>query len=65
MNEHPSGRPIRTRIVKSRPRAHGTSRGFWNERLNGPPDDQLAGGCGFLLPSDYSYLEGSWAKRRP
>lgn len=46
------------------PKPTGTSRGFWNERLNGPPTDELAGGCGFLLPTDLEEIQGSWAKRR-
>lgn len=55
MREHPSGRPIRERNIKRTfrdgPRTHSVV-----VRLDGPPSNELAGGCGFFLPRDYASL---------
>lgn len=52
--------PVRHRVVKKRPTPIGTTKGFWNERLNEAPHEELVGGFGFCAPpepDDPMYLE--------
>ena len=49
MRDHPSGRPIRERIVKARPDLAGRRTFPIVERRAAPPVEQLAGGAGFVI----------------
>jgi hypothetical protein len=47
---HPSGKPIRHRIVKRVSDPTGTSPGYYNARLNtDAPREDLPGGFGFVM----------------
>lgn len=52
MREHPSGRPVRKDVVKTRPRPIGTYMEPVVARL-ATPTTQLAGGAGFPINPSY------------
>ena len=62
MTQHPSGRPVRSRIIKGYSQIRGTLDGFVVSKLNAPEPSsmELVGGFGFRLPEepeDPMYLE--------
>lgn len=67
MTGHPSGRPIRERIIKAYPQPRPWLEGYLCPRLNDAPTVELVGGFGFVRPEepeDPMYLE-TRAKHRP
>lgn len=52
MRDHPSGRPVRERIVKAQPERPGRRTFPIVERLSAPPVNELAGGIGFVILRD-------------
>ena len=63
---HPSGRPIRERVVKGLSQLRGTLHGFVVQRLNVEETDKpdLGTYIGFMLNRESEDIEGAMARKR-
>ncbi len=64
---HPSGRPVRVRIVKSHSQPRGTLDGYMVAKLNAeePNRTDLGSYVGFIHPAQLEEFAGMWANKKP